>query len=80
MANIEDLINNVTSQDFSKSGPLFKDIMSDKMSDALEAEKIAVASAMMGQENSDDDIEDEDDFEIDEDDEDLDVTEDDDEE
>jgi hypothetical protein len=43
---IEDLINNVANQDFSKAGPLFKDILQGKLDDALEQEKIAVASTM----------------------------------
>ena len=50
---IEDLINNVANQDFSKAGPLFKDILQGKLDDALEQEKIAVASTMF---NGDDDV------------------------
>lgn len=57
--NIEELINNVVDQDFSKAGATFKDIMSDRMSDALEQEKIAVAATVFNDEMSDseDDLE-----------------------
>ena len=40
---IEDLINTVASQDFSKAAPTFAEIMQDKISDALDQERIAVA-------------------------------------
>jgi len=42
MAEIEDLINNVVNQDFSKAGPMFNDILGDKIATALEQEKLAV--------------------------------------
>lgn len=42
--SIEDLINDVTSQDFAKAQPTFADIMSTKVADALEQEKINVAA------------------------------------
>lgn len=40
---IEDLINSVVDQDFSKAAPTFAEIMKSKMDDALEQEKIAIA-------------------------------------
>ena len=40
---IEDLINTVATQDFSNAGPTFAEIMQDKISDALDQERIAVA-------------------------------------
>lgn len=40
---IEDLINSVVDQDFSKAAPTFAEIMKSKMDDALEQEKIAQA-------------------------------------
>jgi len=43
---IEDLINNVVDQDFSKAAPTFVEIMKSKMNDALEQEKIAMADIM----------------------------------
>ena len=43
MMEIEDLINSVVDQDFSKAAPSFKEIMDTKISDALEQEKIAIA-------------------------------------
>jgi len=65
---IEDLINTVIDQDFAKAEPTFKDIMSSKIDDALEQEKIAMADIMFNgaevdEEESadlDDDISDED--------------------
>jgi len=65
---IEDLINTVIDQDFAKAEPTFKDIMSAKIDDALEQEKIAMADIMFNgaevdEEESadlDDDISDED--------------------
>ena len=65
---IEDLINSVVDQDFAKAEPTFKDIMSAKLDDALEQEKIAMADIMFNgaevdEEESaevDDDITDED--------------------
>lgn len=65
---IEDLINSVIDQDFAKAEPTFKEIMTAKMDDALEQEKIAMADIMFNgaevdEEESaevDDDITDED--------------------
>ena len=41
--SIEDLIDNITTQDFAKAGPLFSDIIGDKLNTALEQEKIRLA-------------------------------------
>jgi len=49
MAQIEDIINNVVKQDFSKAGPTFAEIMNQKVDDALEQEKISVASQVFNQ-------------------------------
>lgn len=57
---IEDLINTVTTQDFSKAGPTFAEIMQDKMADALEQEKIAVADQVFNDAEAEGDIDDED--------------------
>ena len=59
--SIEDLINNVADQDFSKAGPTFAEIMQTKMGDALEQEKIAVANQVFNGASEED--EDEDDIE-----------------
>lgn len=40
---VEKLINDVLSQDFSKAGPSFNELMNAKIADALDQEKIAVA-------------------------------------
>ena len=60
--SVEDLINNVADQDFSKAGPTFAEIMQDKIDAALEQEKMAVARDVFGNEildDEDDDITDE---------------------
>ena len=63
---IEDLINTVTTQDFSKAGPTFAEIMQGKMADALEQEKISVADQVFNNaEPEDEDISDEEAAEID---------------
>ena len=63
---IEDLINTVTTQDFSKAGPTFAEIMQGKMADALEQEKISVADQVFNNaEPEDEDISDEEAAELD---------------
>ena len=64
MTNIEDLINNVANQDFANAGPTFAEIMNSKMGDALEQEKVAVASQSFN-DNSGEEIDDISDEEID---------------
>lgn len=55
MAEIEDLINSVVDQDFSKAGPLFQDILGDKIATALEQEQLAVTDRVFnGVESSED--------------------------
>ncbi len=46
MSNIEDLINNVMDQDFAKAGPMFSELMQQKLTDALNQEKVRVAGAI----------------------------------
>lgn len=41
--NIDDFINQVQNQDFSKATVTFSDLMDTKVSDALEQEKISIA-------------------------------------
>jgi formate dehydrogenase maturation protein FdhE len=63
---IEDLINTVTTQDFSKAGPTFAEIMQGKMADALEQEKISVADQVFNNaEPEDEEISDEEVAELD---------------
>lgn len=75
--SVEELINHITDQNYSKAEITLNDLMSDKMNDALEQEKIAVANQIYNgvdpdeEEDLDDDFEDEDedlddDFEEDE--------------
>ena len=46
MADIEELINTVADQDFSKAGPLFKDVLKTKIDAAMEQEKIRLAGSI----------------------------------
>ena len=48
--NIEDIINNVANQDFSKAQPTFAKLMKQKVNDALDQEKIAVANQIFNSE------------------------------
>jgi len=61
---VEELINQITSGDLTNAEGSFHSIVQDKMADALEAQRIATAQAIFN--DQDDDIEDEDDFEVDE--------------
>ena len=58
MTNIEDLINSVMDQDFAKAGPMFNELMQQKLADSLDQEKIRVAGVVF---NDDEDFEDDDD-------------------
>ena len=65
MAEIEDLINNVVNQDFSKAGPAFNDILGDKIANALEQEKLAVTDRIFnGVEDTDEEDTAEEDLEM----------------
>jgi hypothetical protein len=56
--SIEDLINNVVDQDFAKAGPTCQELMQDRMNDALEQEKIAVAGQIFnGEEPEEEEVE-----------------------
>lgn len=61
MSDIETLIQNVTDGNLGKAGDTFASIMNNKISDALDQEKISVASQMFNAEaeasdDNDDDI------------------------
>lgn len=66
--SISDLIDHIATQNFAKAGPMFHDILNDKIQDSLEAEKAAIASAMFGKEEDEDDFTDEELEEVEEDD------------
>jgi len=61
MADIEDLVQNVMDDDFNKAKDVFNALIQDKMADALDQEKIAVASQIFG-----DGVEEDEDMEFDE--------------
>lgn len=44
MSTVEDLINQVTMQDFAKAGPTFNELLQAKITDAMDAEKIRISN------------------------------------
>ena len=64
MSNIEDLINTVMDQDFANAGPMFNELMQQKLTDAIDQEKIRVADQVFN--DDEDDLEDVSDEEIEE--------------
>lgn len=66
MSDIEELINSIHNQDFAQAQPMFTDILNQKMSDALDAERANVGSSMFEQDEDDEDFDDDDDdYELD---------------
>ena len=67
MSDIENLINQAFNKDYNVAGESFVDIMNQKMSDALEQEKIRMANSIYNDDIEDEDLdlddEDEDDWE-----------------
>ena len=67
MSDIENLINQAFNKDYNAAGESFVDIMNQKMSDALEQEKIRMANSIYNDDIDDEDLdlddEDEDDWE-----------------
>lgn len=58
MTEINDFLDAVMNQDFSKAGPMFNELLGAKVNDALEQEKIAVADQVFNGAEDTDDIED----------------------
>lgn len=58
--SISDLIDHIASQSFAKAEPMFHDILNDKIQDSLEAEKAAIATAMFGEEEPNEEPEEDD--------------------
>lgn len=46
--NIEQLIDAIAAGDFTSAEAMFGDLMSDRIADSLEAERIAVAATVYG--------------------------------
>jgi len=63
MSDINDLIQHALNQDYNKANEVFGDLMGQKMTDALEQEKINIASRIYG--DFDDDLDTEEDVDID---------------
>ena len=67
--NIEELIDAIAAKNFNQAKSHFDDIIGDRMNDALEQEKIAVANQIYNNVNDDDlDIEEDEDVVVEEDD------------
>lgn len=60
MSDVQDLIQSALDQDYNKANEVFGDLMGSKISDALDQEKIKIASRIYGDEDTEDD-----DFEFD---------------
>jgi hypothetical protein len=64
----EDFIDSIMDKDFNSAQGKFADMMQDRISDALEQQKIAVAGTMFGEPEDDaEDLDDDDDVEWDDD-------------
>ena len=60
-SNIEELIDAIAAQNYNQAKSHFDDIIGDRMNDALDQEKIAVANQIHNKVNDDDlDVEEED--------------------
>ena len=83
MSDIEDLIKYSIDQDYSKANQVFGEIMSIKMNDLLDQEKVRLANSIYNGDTDDEDLDlDDEDLDEDEDDDDweeIDLTDDDDE-
>lgn len=76
MADIDNFVDQIADQDFSKAGVSFNDLLAAKMTDALEAEKVRIADTTFNgveEEIDDTDEVEEDDYEDDFSDEELEV-------
>lgn len=67
MSSTEDFINSIMDKDFNSAQGVFADLMNDRITDALEQQKIAVAGTMFGEEEDEVEEEDLEEFEDDED-------------
>lgn len=61
---VEELINQITDGDLNKAEGSFQSLIQDKMSDALEAQRIATAQALFNDQDDDLDVEDLEDEEV----------------
>ena len=77
--SLEDLIDNIETQNFAKANGVFDDLMKSKMADALDAEQVRLANAIYNDEDLDGEEWDDEDDESDEDESDEDEDDDDDE-
>lgn len=69
--SIEDFIDQISSKDFTSAQNTFGDVMRDRMQDALDQEKAALAGTLFGEEEEVDEDDDQLEMDFDEDDEEL---------
>ena len=77
--SLEDLIDNIETQNFAKANGVFDDLMKSKMADALDVEQVRLANAIYNDEDLNGEEWDDEDDESDEDESDEDEDDDDDE-
>jgi DNA polymerase III gamma/tau subunit len=54
-STVDDLIKAIAGQDFNTAGDMVNDLLSTKVSNALDQEKIAIASQIFGEDEEDED-------------------------
>ena len=64
--SIEDFIDKVQMQDFTNASPVFGELMSSKLADALDQAKIKIANEVFNSGDDDDELEEVSDEEVDE--------------
>jgi hypothetical protein len=68
-SNIEAMVDAIMTQDYASANSMFQDALQGKVADALDQEKVSIASSIYGDEEEGDDVEEEgDDFEEEDDD------------
>lgn len=64
MSDISDLVQSALNQDYNKANQVFGDLMGEKIGNALEQEKIAIADQIFNGVTPPEELEDEDDDEV----------------
>ena len=64
--SIEDFIDKIQTQDFTNASPIFGELMSSKLADALDQAKIKIANEVFNSDDDDDELEEVSDEEVDE--------------
>ena len=59
-SNIEAMVDAIMTQDYASANSMFQDALQGKVADALDQEKVSIASSIYGDEEEGDDVEEED--------------------